>query len=140
MPEIMKKCVVFLFVVVLCWNNAFSQNTEVDTLNDANPPKEFLQNQGRLIGIDTPESRKAKCDKEKQLGLEAKKFTENFLAKKGAIVVNYFPNAETKKGWDSFGRYLITIEKNGKDLADELVRAGLAVYYDGITKTKDWCK
>jgi hypothetical protein len=30
MPEIMKKCVVFLFVVVLCWNNAFSQNTEVD--------------------------------------------------------------------------------------------------------------
>ena len=135
-----------LFFLLLGTANAnatiVSRVVDGDTviLKDANPPKEFLQNQGRLIGIDTPESRKAKCVKEKQLGLEAKKFTENFLAKKGKIVVNYFPNAETKKGWDSFGRYLISIEKNGKDLADELVRVGLAVYYDGITKTKDWCK
>lgn len=135
-----------LFILLFGMSPAYAEsiNRVVDgdtvILNDANPPKEFLQNQGRLIGIDTPESRKAKCVKEKQLGLEAKKFTEDFLAKKGDITVNYFPNAETKKGWDSFGRYLITIEKNGKDLADELVRAGLAVYYDGITKTKDWCK
>lgn len=139
----MKKILFILFFGISpAYAESINRVVDGDTviLNDANPPKEFLQNQGRLIGIDTPESRKAKCAKEKQLGLEAKKFTENFLAKKGAIVVNYFPNAETKKGWDSFGRYLITIKKNGKDLADELVRAGLAVYYDGITKTKDWCK
>jgi len=92
-----------------------------------------LQKNHRIAGIDAPESFKqaAKCKKEIELGLKAKEFVSNFV--KGGVEIVYLE-------LDKYGRYLVNVDKNGLNLADELVRNGLAVYYDGGTKTKDWCK
>lgn len=130
-----------LFILLFGISNVYAETIERvkdgDTvvIKDANPPKEFLQNIGRLNGIDTPEStpQHAKCKKEMELGLKAKKFTQNFIAGKSTLNIEYF-------GIDKYGRYLIAIEKDGVDLSEQLVRAGLAVFYDGGTKEKDWCK
>lgn len=101
-----------------------------------NPPKVFLQNKGRLVGIDTPESVKqfAKCEKEIALGLKAKEFSQKFVdGDDENIQIIYL-------GLDKYGRYLISLRKNKKDLGEELVKAGLAVFYDGGTKVKNWCE
>lgn len=97
------------------------------------PPTDLLQTKHRLIGIDTPETLKqfAKCQKEIELGNKAKIFTTEFL--KDEVQITYI-------AIDKYGRYLVDIDKNGLNLADELVRNGLAVYYEGGTKIKDWCK
>lgn len=137
---------ILFFLEIFCVSEMRAESIERvkdgDTvvIKDANPPKEFLQNIGRIDGIDSPESYRPKCLKEKNLGLKAKKFTKDFIEKKGDLKIIYNRSKETKEGWDKYGRYLIEIKKDGKDLAEELVKVGLAVYYDGGTKIKNWCE
>lgn len=98
-------------------------------------PKQLKPKIFRVYGIDTPESKKqfAKCQKEIELGLKAKKFTEDFL---GDLAFASFQNYP-----DKYGRILINIRNvKGEDLAQALIKAGLAVEYYGDKKTKNWCK
>ena len=98
-------------------------------------PKQLKPKIFRVYGIDTPESKKqfAKCQKEIELGLKAKKFTEDFL---GDLAFASFQNRP-----DKYGRILINIRNvKGEDLAQALIKAGLAVEYYGDKKTKNWCK
>lgn len=98
-------------------------------------PKQLKPKIFRVYGIDTPESKKqfAKCQKEIELGLKAKKFTEDFL---GDLAFASFQNHP-----DKYGRILINIRNvKGEDLAQALIKAGLAVEYYGDKKTKNWCK
>ena len=98
-------------------------------------PKQLKPKIFRVYGVDTPESKKqfAKCQKEIQLGLKAKKFTEDFL---GDLAFATFQNHP-----DKYGRILINIRNiKGEDLAQSLIKAGLAVEYYGDKKTKNWCK
>jgi endonuclease YncB( thermonuclease family) len=98
-------------------------------------PDNLKPNKFRIYGIDTPESKKqfAKCKKEIELGLKAKKFTEDFL--------NDFVFLSFEDHPDKYGRILIKVRNaKGKDLANELIKAGLAVEYYGDKKTKNWCK
>lgn len=129
-----------LFLTCLLFaSNSFA--TKIDRVIDGdtfeiknpNPPKELLQTKHRITGIDTPESFKqvAKCQKEIDLGKKAKAFVENFI--KDGVEIVYIE-------LDKYGRFLVNVEKNGISLADELVKNNLAVYYDGGTKIKDWCK
>lgn len=128
-----------LIILALATSNAVSKTIErtVDgdtfVIMNPKPPREFLQNKGRLIGIDTPESIKqfAKCQKEIELGLKAKEFSQKFVEQNNVELIYL--------GLDKYGRYLISLRKDNKDLAEELVKAGLAVFYDGGTKVKDWC-
>ena len=128
-----------LIILALATSNAVSKTIErtVDgdtfVITDPKPPREFLQNKGRLVGIDTPESIKqfAKCQKEIELGLRAKEFSQKFVEQNNIDIIYL--------GLDKYGRYLISLRKDNKDLAEELVKAGLAVFYDGGTKVKDWC-
>jgi len=101
-------------------------------LNNPKPTVEVIIKSHRIIGIDTPESTKrhAKCQKEIELGLKAKKFSQAFL--KGEVEILYFGKL------DMYGRHLVSVRKNDRDLAEELVKSGLAVFYDGGTK-KSWC-
>ena len=66
-------------------------------------PKHLKPKIFRVYGIDTPESKKqfAKCKKEIELGLKAKKFTEDFL---GEIAFASFQDHP-----DKYGRILINI-------------------------------
>lgn len=128
-----------LIILALATSNAVSKTIErtVDgdtfVIMNPKPPREFLQNKGRLVGIDTPESIKqfAKCQKEIELGLKAKEFSQKFVEQNGIEIIYL--------GLDKYGRYLISLRKDNKDLAEELVKVGLAVFYDGGTKVKDWC-
>jgi endonuclease YncB( thermonuclease family) len=101
-------------------------------LNNPKPTVEVVIKEHRLAGVDTPESTKrhAKCQKEIELGLKAKRFSQAFL--KGNVDILYFGKL------DIYGRHLVSVRKNEKDLAEELVRNGLAYFYDGRTK-KSWC-
>ena len=127
--------IICLLISINSYATTIDRVVDGDTfiVNNPNPPLDMLQKSHRLAGIDTPESFKqvAKCQKEIELGLKAKEFTKNFT--KGEVDIVYLE-------LDKYGRYLVNVSKNGKDLAEELVKNGLAVFYDGGTKTKDWCK
>lgn len=85
----------------------------------------------RLANLDTPEL-KGKTEKERMLAVKAKLFIESKLI----VGQEYlFISTENK---DKFGRSLGVIhDKEGKDIATQLIQAGLAYQYDGGTK-KDW--
>jgi len=126
-----------LFFLILGTANATVVDRVVDgdtfELINPKPTVEVVIKSHRIIGIDTPESTKrhAKCQKEIELGLKAKKFSQAFL--KGEVEILYFGKL------DMYGRHLVSVRKNDRDLAEELVKNGLAVFYDGGTKIKNWC-
>jgi endonuclease YncB( thermonuclease family) len=124
-----------MIITVACFATTINRVVDGDTfiIKNPTPPADLMQTSHRLIGIDTPESLKqfAKCQKEIELGLKAKQFTNDFV--KDSVDVVYV-------GLDKYGRFLVHITKGKLNLGDELVKNGLAVYYDGGTKIKDWCK
>lgn len=86
----------------------------------------------RVAEIDTPEKGfRAQCDSENELALKASAFTANFIAGKMITV--------SKLRWDKYGGRMLGDVKIGKrDLAQELIRNGLAREYHGEKKTS-WC-
>jgi len=84
----------------------------------------------RLAGIDTPEI-KGKCDQEKMLALQAKSFLNERLARAQSIQIEMVAR-------DKYFRVLSLIVADGLDLADEMVKVGLANAYNGGTKQR-WC-
>ena len=86
----------------------------------------------RVNGIDTPEIR-TKCKSEKVLGYKAKEFAKNLLYKSKVIELR-----DIKRG--KYFRIVANVYlDNNVSLADELIKSGLAVPYDGGTKVMDWC-
>lgn len=89
----------------------------------------------RVLGVDTPEKGKAaKCDKEEQMSLRAKLFTEQQISNGKKIQV------EIKK-WDKYGgRVLGDVLIDGKSLSKMLIDNKYAVAYNGKGAKNDWCK
>ena len=86
----------------------------------------------RIAGIDSPEIH-GKCQKEKDLAIEAKKFLEITL-KDVDVKFDVF-------GYDKYGGRILAIPYvMDVSIADEMIRRGLAIPYKGQKKTKDWCK
>lgn len=88
----------------------------------------------RIINIDTPESTwRAACVKERELGLQAKVFVENLV--KGHSIMTI-----TNHDWDKYGgRINAEVLVNGKNIGEELIKAGLAKPYTGSGPKPDWC-
>lgn len=87
----------------------------------------------RVFGIDTPELRtKNACEKKK--AEEAKAVLTTLLGKAERVdIVN------VRK--DKYFRILGTILADGRSIADELIKQGLAYPYHGEKKLKrNWCK
>ena len=86
----------------------------------------------RIKGIDTPEKgSKAKCDKENALGQQATKFTTDLVGNKELLL------SDIK--WDKYGgRIVANVKVGGVDIAQELLKKGLARVYNG-EKKKSWC-
>ena len=82
----------------------------------------------RIANVDTPEI-KGQCDFEVTLALKAKQFTDDFLHR-GKVVI-------TQTGTDRFGRVLVTVSRDGIDLGEALVDAGLAKPWRG--RRERWC-
>jgi micrococcal nuclease len=86
----------------------------------------------RVNGIDTPEI-KGKCGKEKYDAKQAKKMVADIL--KGAEQVN-IRNMERGK----YFRIAADVIVDGESLGAMLIRAGMAIRYDGGKKTHKWCE
>ena len=124
--------IVCLLISINSYATTIDRVIDGDTIVILNPkpPADLLQKNHRIAGIDTPE-KASKCKKASDLAYKAKAFVTDFV--KGGVEIVYVE-------LDKYGRYLVNVDKNGINLADELVKNGLAVYYDGGAKTKDWCK
>lgn len=85
----------------------------------------------RLLGYDTPETRFAKCDAERELGLAAKERLEELLANSEVKVL------ENGKR-DRWGRSLAHLTADGRDVGEILIGEGLARPYHG-KKRDGWC-
>ncbi|MCW5797724.1 MAG: thermonuclease family protein [Nitrospira sp.] len=85
----------------------------------------------RLAGIDTPEM-KGQCEREKQLARQARDLVRSALSQAGTIHLR-------KASRDKYFRIDARVMVDGQDLSEILMSRGLAVPYDGGTKTTDWC-
>ena len=85
----------------------------------------------RISGIDTPEMR-GKCEAEKALARRAKQFTVAMLRAAKVIELRHM-----KRG--KYFRIVADVYADGRSVGASLVEKGLAVPYDGGTKTKEWC-
>ena len=85
----------------------------------------------RIRGVDTPEIRRPKCEKERELGLKAKAFVEERLQTASRIEL-------LKIDRGNFFRIVADVVYDGKRIAEEIVAAGHGVVYDE-KKKKDWC-
>ena len=100
--------------------------------------KTFMDTNVRIYGIDTPEL-SGKCDNERYLAQQAKKFVEETLGSATEIYLDGITN-------DKYGGRVVStvLYKNPKgktrNIAKDLIKQGLAVPYDGGTKTHNWCK
>lgn len=84
----------------------------------------------RLVGFDTPETREPRCPAEAALGRRA---TERLRA-----LVRQGPLAIFPQGHDKYGRELITVTLDGRNIGDLLVAEGLAHAYHGGSRG-GWC-
>lgn len=87
----------------------------------------------RVDGVDTPEKGfRAQCDSENELAIKASVFTTDFVRGKNISV--------SKLRWDKYGgRMLGDVKVGKKNLAQELIRKGLAREYHG-EKKQSWCE
>ena len=85
----------------------------------------------RPEGIDTPELTGPPC--EKALAKRAARFVEGFLFKAESVIVSGVHYGKFA------GRVLGHISRDGKDLADALVKAKHARLWNGRGKKKPWC-
>ena len=86
----------------------------------------------RVNGIDTPEIR-GKCQQEKYSAEQARELVTDILKDAESIELK---NIERGK----YFRIVADVFVDGESLADELIEAGMAVPYDGGTKTQNWCE
>lgn len=85
----------------------------------------------RVSGVDTPEIR-GKCEQEKKLARQAKQITVDFLRSAKVIELR-----NVKRG--KYFRVVADVFGDNKSLTNVLLNSGLAVAYDGGTKSKNWC-
>ncbi|MCP5018112.1 MAG: thermonuclease family protein [Ketobacter sp.] len=94
-----------------------------------NPDKRRLV---RIIGLDTPETKRAKCKDEKIKGYEAK-------ARMQELVVRHSITLVPVKRKDKYGRLLATVYADGKDVAKIMISEGLGRAYSGKSRREGWC-
>lgn len=94
-------------------------------------PEELRPMSIRIRGIDTPEIR-TKCAKEKMLGHRARAAVELLAVGRTSMKVENYE-------WGKYARIVADVKIGGVDVANHLIERGLAVPYDGGTKTHNWC-
>lgn len=95
----------------------------------------LFESRVRLAGIDTPESRTAD-KREKELGLESKKFLESKIKAAKNIVIK----TEKLDSSEKYGRILgwLYLDGSGNSVNHEMIEKGYAWGYLGDTKVKDF--
>ncbi len=88
----------------------------------------------RIRGIDTPESNYlAKCEREKYLGLEAKRYLTNLVSQRSKMTI-------TNYKYDKYGgRIVADVRIKGIDIGKKMIELGYARPYNGTGSKSDWC-
>lgn len=86
----------------------------------------------RLVGLDTPETYEPRCDYELALGQAATARLRGLVASGRGVEIIRLP------GRDRFDRGLARLFIGGENIADILIREGLARAYDG-GRRESWC-
>jgi endonuclease YncB( thermonuclease family) len=91
----------------------------------------------RLLGMDAPETREARCERERIAGYEAKSRVVDLLRFGRSVDIR-------RQGHDSFGRTLAHVVIDGRDLGEQLVREKRALPYRAGAEAKaarlaHWC-
>lgn len=86
----------------------------------------------RLVGFDTPETYRSRCDYEKRLGDLATARVRELVGGVARIELVLLP------GRDRYDRLLGRLIVNGTDVGDTLMAEGLARRYDG-GRRQGWC-
>lgn len=98
----------------------------------ADMPAELASLRVRLRGVDAPETRRPKCESERQAGKVATAFTKAALAKASSIIVR-------DPSWGKYGgRVIADLVLDGEILSAMLVAAGHGRPYAG-GKRQVWC-
>ncbi len=84
----------------------------------------------RLAGVDSPEI-KGMCEQEKAMAAKAQALTQSLMGQATTIEL-------TEPRRDKYFRILARVMNDGHEVAQELVKAGLARRYDGGKKVP-WC-
>lgn len=87
----------------------------------------------RILNIDAPETRHAKCDAERRLGHVAKRRLQELLDEGDIEITRGDGNRMT----DRYGRTLARVSVHGKDVGERLVAEDLARTWKG--KRQPWC-
>jgi endonuclease YncB( thermonuclease family) len=121
----------WLAIAVLCWTvmaypgraidgDTFDATTYTTTAYPKIRVTVEVDERIRVLGVDTPERRLATM----QEYLAAKSFTETWI-KLGTVRLEV--GCTGQPDYDNFGRMLAVVTRDGKNLADELIGAGLGV-------------
>ena len=113
----------------------YIRNYDGDTITVTIPglPSVFGHELGiRLNGIDTPEIR-GKCENEKQLAKMAKHYVQCILERAWNVDL-------LDVGRGKYFRVVATVIADGFNINEWLLYSGLAIPYDGGTKTNPWCE
>ncbi len=87
----------------------------------------------RILNIDTPEIKHARCDAERRLGKVAKVRVEGLLAS-GRLTI---ARGDGDRMTDKYGRTLGRVAVDGVDVGETLIAEGLARRWDGARHP--WC-
>lgn len=85
----------------------------------------------RLIGFDTPETHEPRCAEEADLGHHA-------TVRLRAMVDAARTTQADLRGHDRYGRRLVRLSLDGRDVGARLIGEGMAVRYSGGRRI-DWC-
>jgi endonuclease YncB( thermonuclease family) len=85
----------------------------------------------RLTGFDTPEVFSPRCAEERALGDAATARLRDLVRDGAAFDIS-------RSGYDDYGRALVRLDIDGRDVASTLISEGLAVRYTGGRRI-DWC-
>ena len=91
----------------------------------------------RILGIDAPEIRSAKCDLERCLAVRAKVELERIV---GAGSFEEVPLVDCRH--DKYGGRITcdAVSPSGRRVSTEMLKTGLAVEYYGKRKEHSWCE
>ncbi len=92
----------------------------------------------RLAGFNTPETRRAECDDERDAGIAAKDRLQALLSNAVEIDLEVRLNNSGAPVQDKYRRQIARLILDGTDVADILIPEGHAEPYDGGTR-RDWC-
>ena len=126
----------FTAVIPSCYDGDTCYTSQL-SFNGHPLPDMFSSMKIRLLGIDTPELSRARCELERCLARRAKHEIERIVESGKGYVLNLQKCKPDKYG----GRMVCDILSRKGEVASELMlKTGLAVAYEGKKKDFSWCQ